>query len=275
MAVTQQLQPNRSSPLYKTTPPKMTTSTTAPTSTANSSAKRRSASPAKPASPGKDKGKKTATDDVPRILVEEDDEDEDEEDDEDDDDDDEDEDDDVDMDEDDEVLEEGADKIKEQIDPSAILPPGARRSTRGQKIDYSSPEAFKRAGLKSSQDEDEEMQHTSSPSPPSLVHVLTYRCYGAHLPEEQVAQRPRTLELYKDAKTARPLYISSCARTPVELPGFDLGVGFSEAHLYSTVPRLVQLHPRPAEHPEDDRPFARLGGRVLFVSGDYGVGQGD
>ncbi|KAH9168246.1 hypothetical protein EDB89DRAFT_2074070 [Lactarius sanguifluus] len=233
MAVIQQvssrLQSNRSSPLYKTTLPKMTTSTTAPTSTANSSAKRRSASPAKPASPGKDKGKKTATDDVPRIVVEDDDEEEDEEEEEDDEDDDEDEDDDVDMDEDDEILEE-ADGTKEQIDPSAILPPGARRSARGQKIDYSSPEAFKRAGLKSGQDEDEEMH--------------------AHLSKEQVAQRPRALELYRDAKTDGPF----------------------------TVPRLVQLHPWPAEHPEDDRPFARLGARgvsVLFVSDDYGVGQGD
>ncbi|KAH8993360.1 hypothetical protein EDB92DRAFT_2113715 [Lactarius akahatsu] len=176
--VLSRLQPNRSSPLYKTTLPKndhvyhsthldlrkpRIDSLDVTLNSSNSSAKRRSASPAKPASPGKDKGKKTATENVPNIVVEGDDEDEDEEEDEDEDDEedeeDEEEDDDVDMDEDDEVLEEeGANRTKEQIDPRAILPPGARRSTRGQKIDYSSPEAFKRAGLKSSQDEDEEMQ---------------------------------------------------------------------------------------------------------------------
>lgn len=73
---------------------------------------------------------------------------------------------------------------------------------------------------------------------------------NAHLPKEQVAQRPRTLELHRDAETARPLYFSSCAAGSGGTAWLQrLGVEFSEAHLYSTVPRLSQLHPWPAEHP--------------------------
>jgi hypothetical protein len=44
----------------------------------------------------------------------------------------------------------------EEIDPSAILAPGARRSTRGVKVDYSSAEAFQKAGLKQGEDEEED-----------------------------------------------------------------------------------------------------------------------
>lgn len=43
------------------------------------------------------------------------------------------------------------------IDPSTILAPGARRSTRGNKVDYSSEEAYKNAGLDKEKDgEDDE-----------------------------------------------------------------------------------------------------------------------
>ena len=44
----------------------------------------------------------------------------------------------------------------EEIDASAILAPGARRSTRGVRVDYSSAEALAKAGLKpEAADEDE------------------------------------------------------------------------------------------------------------------------
>ncbi|KZT40796.1 hypothetical protein SISSUDRAFT_1118073 [Sistotremastrum suecicum HHB10207 ss-3] len=44
----------------------------------------------------------------------------------------------------------------EAIDPSTILAPGSRRSTRGNKVDYSSEEAYKAAGLKKDEDDDDE-----------------------------------------------------------------------------------------------------------------------
>ena len=49
----------------------------------------------------------------------------------------------------------------QRIDPTAILPPGARRSARSNRVDYSSAEALKRAGLQPGQpggDEDAEMK---------------------------------------------------------------------------------------------------------------------
>ena len=48
----------------------------------------------------------------------------------------------------------------QRIDTKAILPPGSRRSARGNRIDYSSAEARKRAGLEPSAggDEDTEMK---------------------------------------------------------------------------------------------------------------------
>ncbi|KAH8107872.1 hypothetical protein BXZ70DRAFT_913047 [Cristinia sonorae] len=48
----------------------------------------------------------------------------------------------------------------EEIDTSAILAPGARRSTRGVRIDYSSEEALKKAGLTPEQAEEEEHEDT-------------------------------------------------------------------------------------------------------------------
>lgn len=48
-----------------------------------------------------------------------------------------------------------------EIDPSVILAPGARRSTRGAKVDYSSAEALQKAGLKPEdlqEDDDDEMK---------------------------------------------------------------------------------------------------------------------
>ena len=36
----------------------------------------------------------------------------------------------------------------QEIDPAVILAPGARRSTRGVKVDYTSAEALAKAGLK-------------------------------------------------------------------------------------------------------------------------------
>lgn len=44
----------------------------------------------------------------------------------------------------------------QEIDPSAILPSGARRSTRGVKVDYSSAEALQKAGLKADEDDAED-----------------------------------------------------------------------------------------------------------------------
>ncbi|KAF8267666.1 hypothetical protein EI94DRAFT_1729870 [Lactarius quietus] len=55
------------------------------------------------------------------------------------------------MDEDEE--EEGAEN-EERINPEAILP----RRTRGVRVDYTSPDALKQAGLNSPEDEDEVMR---------------------------------------------------------------------------------------------------------------------
>ncbi|KAH9020833.1 hypothetical protein EDB85DRAFT_2002231 [Lactarius pseudohatsudake] len=86
-------------------------------------------------------------------------------------------------------------------------------------------------------------KHVFSTTPFSCACTHVYHCYSAHLPKEQAAQRPHSLELYRDAETARPLYFSSRARTPAGSGGAAwlprLDVEFSEAHLYSTVPRLV------------------------------------
>jgi len=49
--------------------------------------------------------------------------------------------------------------IAEAVDPSVILPPGTRRSTRA-KVDYSSKEAMEKAGIKSV--EDDEAEHEDS-----------------------------------------------------------------------------------------------------------------
>lgn len=52
-----------------------------------------------------------------------------------------------------------------EIDPSAILPPGTRRSARGAKVDYASAEALAKAGLKpetaneDEDDDDDSMSH--------------------------------------------------------------------------------------------------------------------
>ncbi|KAF9073638.1 hypothetical protein BDP27DRAFT_1444965 [Rhodocollybia butyracea] len=70
---------------------------------------------------------------------------------EDDDDDDDDEDDD---DEDGSEEEEEEEDSMAEIDPTAILAPGRR--TRGVKVDYTSAEALKKAGLKDQKDEDDE-----------------------------------------------------------------------------------------------------------------------
>ncbi|KAI0286351.1 hypothetical protein BC826DRAFT_91985 [Russula brevipes] len=123
-----------------------------PSSSSSQSPKRRnrSKSPTKPESPGKGKGKVPAS---KGKAVDEDGENDEEDDDEgmeeddDDDDDDEDEDDEDDDDEEEDAMEEDEDEDEdenqERIDPGAIL----GRRTRGKKVDYSSAQAFERAGL--------------------------------------------------------------------------------------------------------------------------------
>ncbi|UZJ56092.1 hypothetical protein CBS101457_005412 [Exobasidium rhododendri] len=103
-----------------------------------------------PPSSDKGKGKRKAVEELARnVIVETDDDDEDDEDD-DDDDDDEDDDDSEDDDEDDLEMDE--------VDPSDIIPPSSRRSARSGRIDYSSEEALKKAGLAPTQGgEDEEV----------------------------------------------------------------------------------------------------------------------
>ncbi|VDB95968.1 unnamed protein product [Peniophora sp. CBMAI 1063] len=46
-----------------------------------------------------------------------------------------------------------------EIDPSAILAPGARRSTRGARVNYASAEALEKAGLKPEDLEDEQEEN--------------------------------------------------------------------------------------------------------------------
>ncbi|KIK37256.1 hypothetical protein CY34DRAFT_810513 [Suillus luteus UH-Slu-Lm8-n1] len=106
----------------------------------SSPAKKDATSPVKsPDSKGKGKAKGPAED----VSMEEEEEDEEEEDDEE---------------GDEEMEEEEDDDDHEEIDPSAILP----RRTRGTRVDYTSEEALKKAGLtKDDHDEDDEdgMEH--------------------------------------------------------------------------------------------------------------------
>ena len=44
----------------------------------------------------------------------------------------------------------------DEIDTSAILAPGTRRSTRGVRVDYSSAEALQKAGLKPETEEEDQ-----------------------------------------------------------------------------------------------------------------------